>query len=62
MDNVEQLCAADTMSYYGFNSSANVKRLKDAVKRKEILTEENGQWVFLDPLFKTWLKTVYFEL
>ncbi len=62
MDNVEQLSAAETMSYYGFNSSANVKRLKDAVKRKEILTEENGQWVFLDPLFKTWLKEVYFEL
>ncbi|MGE0092422.1 MAG: hypothetical protein AB7S40_07705 [Bacteroidales bacterium] len=62
MDNVEQLSAAETISYYGFNSSANVKRLKDAVKRKEILTEENGQWVFLDPLFKTWLKEVYFEL
>jgi len=62
MDNVEQLSSTETMEYYGFNSSANVKRLKDAAKRKEILTEENGQWQFLDPLFKTWLQTVYFDL
>lgn len=62
MDNVEQLSSLETMNYYGFNSSANVKRLKDAAKRKEILTQENGQWIFLDPLFKTWLQTVYFDL
>lgn len=62
MDNVEQLSSLETMNYYGFNSSANVKRLKEAVKRKEILTEEDGKWEFLDPLFKTWLRTVYFEL
>lgn len=62
MDNVEQLSSIESMKYYGFNSSANVKRLKDAAKRKEILTEENGQWAFLDPLFKTWLQTVYFDL
>ncbi len=62
MDNVEQLSSIEAMNYYGFNSSANVKRLKDAAKRKEILTEENGRWEFLDPLFKTWLQTVYFEL
>lgn len=62
MDDVSQLSALDTMSQYGFNSSANVKRLKDAVQKKEILTEERGKWEFLDPLFKTWLRTVYFEL
>ena len=62
MDNVEQLSALEALNYYGFNSSANVKRLKDAAKRKEILTKENGHWIFLDPLFKTWLQTVYFEL
>lgn len=62
MDNTEQLSSTETMNHYGFNSSANVKRLKDAAKRKEILTEEDGQWVFLDPLFKTWLRTVYFDL
>lgn len=62
MDDVTQLSALDTMTQYGFNSSANVKRLKDAVQKKEILTEERGKWEFLDPLFKTWLRTVYFEL
>jgi len=62
MDDVTQLSALNTMTQYGFNSSANVKRLKDAVQKKEILTEERGKWEFLDPLFKTWLRTVYFEL
>lgn len=62
IDNVKQLSSAETIAYYGFNSSANVKRLKDAVKRKEILTEENGKWIFLDPLFEVWLKRVYFDL
>jgi AAA+ ATPase superfamily predicted ATPase len=62
MDGVTQFSAAEVINYYGFNSSANVKRLKDAVQRKEILTKENGTWVFLDPLFETWLKTVYFQM
>jgi AAA+ ATPase superfamily predicted ATPase len=62
MDDVTQLSALDTMTQYGFNSSANVKRLKDAVQKKEILTEESGKWEFLDPLFKTWLRKVYFEI
>jgi hypothetical protein len=62
MDDVTQLSALDTMTQYGFNSSANVKRLKDAVQKKEILTEESGKWEFLDPLFKTWLRKVYFEM
>ena len=62
MDEIQHFSSNDVMNYYGFNSSANVKRLKDAVKRKEILTEENGQWQFLDPLFKTWLRSVYFQM
>ena len=62
MDDVTQLSASETMTMYGFNSSANVKRLKDAVQKKEILTEESGKWEFLDPLFKTWLRNIYFAL
>ena len=62
MDGVSQLSALETMTQYGFNSSANVKRLKVAVQKKEILTIEGGKWEFLDPLFKTWLRNVYFEL
>ncbi len=62
MDGVTQFSSAEVIKYYGFNSSANVKRLKDAVQKKEILTKENGKWTFLDPLFETWLKTVYFQL
>ena len=62
LDDAEKLSSAEVMLRYGFNSSANVNRLKEALQKKEILTQEKGKWEFLDPLFKTWLKNVYFEL
>jgi hypothetical protein len=61
LDNNNQLCSSETMKKYGFNSSANVKRLKDAVQKKELLTQEGDQWLFLDPIFKRWLKEIYFN-
>lgn len=61
LDNNLQLCSSETMIKYGFNSSANVKRLRDAVKKKELLTQHQEEWIFLDPLFKKWLKEVYFN-
>ena len=47
---------------YGFNSSANVRRIKDALKKKEIITfDEKDEPVILDPLFEYWLTKYYFE-
>lgn len=61
LDDVEKLSSSEVMESYGFNSSANVNRLKEALRKKEILTQERNKWIFLDPLFKTWLRTVYFQ-
>ena len=57
--------SAEVITRYGLSSSANVKRLKDALLKKEILTfgdlltEENPE--IIDPLFEYWLRKVFFR-
>lgn len=54
---------AEVIKKYSLNSSANVRRLKDALMKKEILTFEgqDERPVILDPLFEYWLKNHYFN-
>lgn len=59
LDGVTKFSAQEILDKYKFNSSANVVRLKEAVQKKEILEQEGEKWYFLDPLFKSWLKRVY---
>ena len=55
--------ASEVIRKYGLNSSANVKRVKDALMKKEILVfDEEDKPEFLDPLFEYWVKKYYFEL
>lgn len=55
--------SADIIRKYGLNSSANVKRVKDALMKKEVLTfDENDVPSLEDPLFEYWVKKFYFEL
>lgn len=55
--------SAEVIKKYGLNSSANVRRIKDALCKKEIITfGENEEPVFLDPLFEYWVRTHYFEI
>ena len=55
--------SADIIRKYGLNSSANVKRVKDALMKKEVLTfDENDVPSFEDSLFEYWAKKYYFEL
>ncbi len=62
LDGQKHLSSAEVIERYGLNSSANVRRLKDALCRKEIITFEGPDEhpVILDPLFKFWLKTRFF--
>lgn len=54
---------ADVIEDYGLNSSANVKRLKDALCQKEIISFDDGGTPYvIDPLFEYWAKTFYFRL
>lgn len=59
LDGVVKLSKHEILTEYKFNSSANVVRLKEALQKKEILELDGEKWVFLDPLFKIWLKRVY---
>ena len=55
--------ASEVIRKYALNSSANVKRVKDALMKKEILVfDEEDKPEFLDPLFEYWIKKYYFEL
>ena len=55
--------SAEVIRRYGLNSSANVRRLKDALCKKEILTfNEKDEPVVLDPLFRYWASKYYFEI
>lgn len=55
--------SSEVISRYGLNSSANVRRLKDALCKKEIITfDERDEPIVLDPLFEYWARTFYFGI
>ena len=54
---------SEVIDKYLLNSSANVRRVKDALKKKEVITfNEKDEPVVLDPLFEYWLRRTYFEI
>jgi hypothetical protein len=61
LDGVTKFSTQQVLDQYKFNSSANVVRLKEAAQKKEILEQDGENWYFLDPLFKCWLKRVYWN-
>ena len=63
MDGHTRFSGADVIARYCLNSSANVRRLKDALCRKEIVTfDEHDEPVVLDPLFEWWARRYFFEI
>ena len=63
VDGHTKFSSAEVIEKYGLNSSANVKRLREALCKKEIITfDENDSPVILDPLFEYWVSRYYFEL
>lgn len=63
IDGYTKFSTAEVIRKYSLNSSANVRRLKDALMKKEILTFEGDDErpVIFDPLFEYWLKNTYFK-
>ena len=62
LDGVVKFSASDVIDKYRLNSSANVRRVKDALKKKEVITfNEKDEPVILDPLFEYWVTKKYFE-
>lgn len=63
LDGVVKFSASDVIERYALNSSANVRRVKDALRKKEIITfNEKDEPVIIDPLFEYWVSRYYFEI
>jgi hypothetical protein len=63
LDGVVKFSASEVIDRYSLNSSANVRRVKDALKKKEVITfNEKDEPVILDPLFEYWITKYYFEI
>ena len=63
LDGVIKFSASDVIEKYSLNSSANVRRVKDALKKKEVITfNEKDEPVVLDPLFEYWVGKYYFGI
>ena len=63
LDGVVRLSASEVIEKYHLNSSANVRRVKDALRKKEIITfNDKDEPVVLDPLFEYWVRRYYFEM
>ena len=63
LDGVIKFSASDVIDRYSLNSSANVRRVKDALKKKEVITfNEKDEPVILDPLFEYWMTKFYYEM
>lgn len=63
LEGVVRFSSTDVIEKYALNSSANVRRVKDALKKKEIITfNEKDEPVVLDPLFEYWVRKYYFKI
>ena len=61
VDGHKKFSSAEVIEKYVLNSSANVRRLKDALCKKEIISfDENDEPYIIDPLFEYWVKKFYF--
>ena len=62
-EGVTRFSASEVIRKYDLHSSANVKRVKDALMKKEVLVfDDNDVPVFIDPLFEYWVKKYYFQI
>lgn len=61
LDGTDQLSAQATLRDYNLGSSANVNRVKQALIKKEIIEMHGNMITFLDPVYKSWLKNIYFK-
>jgi hypothetical protein len=58
----KQLSSAEVLLHYRLGTSANVIRIRNALVSKEIIEVQNKEYIFLDPVYKFWLKKFYFKI
>jgi hypothetical protein len=57
-----QLSSKKTINEFNLGTSANVLRIKQALINKEIIDIQGDKIIFLDPIYKYWLKKCYFKI
>lgn len=63
LDGHSKFTSTEVIESYGLNSSANVRRLRDALCKKEVVFfDESGKAQVLDPLFEYWARRFYFKM
>ena len=63
LDGVVKKRASDEIETYQRKSSPNDSIVKDALKKKEVITvNEKDEPVVLDPIFEYWIRRYYFEM
>lgn len=63
LDGHTRFSSSEVISSYGLHSSANAKRLREALLKKEIITfNDKDEPVFEDPLFEYWIKKYFFKM
>lgn len=61
LDGHTKFSASEVIDGYRLNSSANVKRLKDALVKKEIISfDDKDEPYVIDPLFEYWVRKEFF--
>ena len=58
---VEKFSSNETLREFNLGSSANIKRIKEALIEKEVIDINNGKPEFSDPLFKIWFWRIYMQ-
>lgn len=58
---VEKFSSNETLRDFNLGSSANIKRVREALIEKEVIDINNGKPEFSDPLFKIWFWRIYMQ-
>jgi hypothetical protein len=62
LDGVRNLSGKITIASYALGTSANVSRIRHALIEKEIIENAGRNPVFLDPIYRQWLRLYYFRM
>ena len=58
-DGVRNLSSVETLSRYRLGTSANIRIIKAALKKRDMIDESAGRVEIQDPVFQQWLQRVY---
>ena len=61
-DGVKNLSSVETLSRYRLGTSGNIRIIKGALKKRDLIEETGHQVEIQDPLFKQWIRRIYKKL